>query len=179
MAICHCDLGLHLGTRQAGVDRYDHCAQALLARGPLPKDVGLSVCGPEVISWTIPTACLRDYRQLYGLDGKAQIYDNFGRGGEFFAYRGRDVDLWTEVDCVFGERGTPVTRITVYDFLWNPQAYEPDRSLKLAVRELAGRDPKLYRALWGYINYYNRHRDFSSYPSPVTAEDQLPKINWV
>ena len=70
-------------------------AEALLARGPLPKDMGLSVCGPEVISWTIPTACLKDYRELYGLEGKAQIYDNFGRGGEYFAYHGRDADLWT------------------------------------------------------------------------------------
>jgi len=152
-------------------------AEALLSRGPLPKDIGLSVCGPEVISWTIPTVCLRDYRELYGLEGKAQIYDNFGRGGEYFAYRGREADLWTEVACVFPERGTPVTRITVYDFLWNPEAYDGDRSLKLAVRELAGRDPKLYRALWNYVDYYNRHRDFSCCPSANDVQDQLPKIN--
>lgn len=152
-------------------------AEALLSHGPLPKDMGLSVCGPEVISWTIPTACLKDYRELYGLEGKAQIYDNFGRGGEFFAYRGRDRDLWNEVECIFPERGTPITRITVYDYLWNPEAYDPDRSLRLAVRELAGRDPRLYKALWQYISYYNQHRDFASYPARDEIRQKLPVTN--
>jgi hypothetical protein len=152
-------------------------AEALLAHGPLPKDIGLSVCGPEVISWTIPTRCLTDYRKLYGVEGKAQVYDNFGRGGEYFAYTGRDVDLWQEVECVFPERGTPVTRITVYDYLWNPEAYDPERSLRLAVRELAGRDPQLYRALWEYISYYNRYRDFAGYPAREEVLRRLPKLN--
>jgi hypothetical protein len=135
------------------------------------------VCGPEVISWAIPTQCLKDYRELYGLEGRAQVYDNFGRGGEYFAYSGRDKDLWQEVECVFPERGTPVTRITVYDYLWNPEAYDPARSLKLAVRELAGRDPQLYRALWEYVGYYNRHRDFASYPPREEVIRRLPQIN--
>lgn len=152
-------------------------AEALLSHGPLPKDMGLSVCGPEVISWTIPTACLKDYRELYGLEGKAQIYDNFGRGGEYFACTGRDRDLWTEVDCLFPERGTPVTRITVYDYLWNPEAYDPDRSLKLSVRELADRDPQLYKTLWQYISYYNKNRDFASYPTREEVRRKLPETN--
>jgi hypothetical protein len=152
-------------------------AESLLAHGPLPEDMGLSVCGPEVISWTIPTACLSDYRTLYGLKGKAQIYDNFGRGGEFFAYTGRDPDLYTEVECVFPERGTPVTRITVYDYLWNPEAYDPDRSLKLAVRELSAGDPQLYRTMWDFVSYYNEHRDFADYPPRDTIKRTLPEIN--
>jgi len=152
-------------------------AEALLSHGPLPKDMGLSVCGPEVISWTIPTRCLADYRELYGLEGKAQIYDNFGRGGEYFAYTGRDKDLWQEVECVFPERGTPVTRITVCDYLWNPEAYDPERSLKLAVRELSGRDPGLYRALWEYVSFYNRNRDFAGCPAREEVLRKLPEIN--
>lgn len=152
-------------------------AEALLACGPLPEDMGLSVCGPEVISWTIPTGCLKDFRELYGLEGKAQIYDNFGRGGEYFALTGRDRDLCNEVECLFPERGTPVTRITVYDYLWNPEAYDPGRSLKLAVRELSDRDPRLYKAMWRYVSYYNEHRDFPSCPSQEEVAAKLPEIN--
>jgi len=152
-------------------------AASLLAYGPLPKEMGLSVCGPEVISWTIPTACLRDFRRLYGLEEKAQIYDNFGRGGEYFACTGREADLWTEVACLFPERGTPLTRITVLDYLWNPEAYDPARSLKLAIRELSGRDPRLYRAMWRYVSYYNEHRDPAAYSPREAIVAQLPEIN--
>jgi len=151
--------------------------EGLLRHGPLPPDMGLSVCGLEVISWYIPTACMRDFRELYGLQGKAQIYDNFGRGGEYFAYTGRDPDLYREVECIFPERGTPVTRITVYDYLWNPEAYDPDRALRLAVRELSGGDPQLYQAMWDYVSYYNQHRNFTPCPAPEEAAKKLPQIN--
>lgn len=149
----------------------------LLKHGPLPKDMGLSVCGPEVISWSIPTACMSDFRQLYGFERKAQIYDNFGRGGEFFAFRERDPDLWTEVECLFPERGTPVTRITVYDYLWNPQAYDPERSLKLALRELSNRDPALYKAMLDFVLYYNANRNFPPYVDSAHVKERLPRIN--
>jgi len=139
-------------------------AKSLLAFGPLPEDIGLSVCGPEVLSQVIPTACLREYRELFGLKGRAQIYDNRGRGGDFFPCEGRDPDLWREVSCLFPERGTPVTRITVYDYLWNPEAYDPERSLRLAVRELASREPEVYKALLDYILYYNANRWPTGYP---------------
>ena len=152
-------------------------AEALLARGPLPEDMGLSVCGPQVISWYIPTACLKDYRELFGLKEKAQIYDNFGRGGELFATSGRQENLWLEVGCLFPERGTPVTRITVYDYLWNPAAYDPERSLQLAVRELSGRDPEVYKAMLDFVRYYNEHRNPAPYPSPDDVRASLPGVN--
>ena len=134
-------------------------ARSLLAYGPLPAEMGLSVCGPEVISRTIPTGCLREFREMFGLKAKAQIYDNRGRGGDYFACTGRDPDLWKEVDCLFPERGTPVTRITVYDYLWNPAGYDPNRAFHLAVRELAGRRPEVYAPLLDYLRCYNAGRD--------------------
>jgi hypothetical protein len=120
---------------------------------------------------------MEDYRRLYGLKGKAQIYDNFCRGGEYFAYTGRDRDLWKEVECIFNERGTPVSRITVYDYLWNPEAYDEARSLKLAARELSGRDPALYKAMLDYVTYYNKNRDFATYPSRAEVAARLPEID--
>ncbi|HUT33544.1 MAG TPA: beta-N-acetylglucosaminidase domain-containing protein [Planctomycetota bacterium] len=152
-------------------------AKALLAHGPLPADIGLSVCGPEVISRVIPTACLKEYREVFGLKGKAQIYDNFGRGGDCFAYSGRDPDLWTEVCCIFPERGTPVTRITVYDYLWNPEAYDPKRSLQLAVRELAAGKPEVYAPLLDYVRLYNERRHPSGYVAQAEAAELFRTAN--
>ena len=148
-------------------------ARGLRALGPLPDDMGLSVCGTDVISPTIPTGCLRELRQLFGLKAKAQIYDNRGRGGEYSACRGRDADLWKEVDCLFPERGTPVTRITVYDYLWNPEAYDPDRSLRLAVRELSSRKPEVYKPLLDYILTFNACQRLTSY---VPRKDALARL---
>jgi len=150
-------------------------AKALLAFGPLPSDIGLSVCGPEVISFAVPAACLKEYRELFGLKAKAQIYDNFGRGGDLFAYTGRDPDLWQEVCCIFPERGTPVTRITVYDYLWNPEAYDPKRSLQLAVRELASRTPEIYGPLLDYVLAWNANQRPTDYPPRAEALDRLNK----
>jgi len=152
-------------------------ARSLLAQGPLPEDIGLSVCGPEVLSYVIPTACLREYREIFGLKGKAQIYDNRGRGGDFFPCEGRDPDLWKEVLCLFPERGTPLTRITVYDYLWNPEAYDPKRSLRLAVRELASRRPEVYAPLLDYILYYNANRWPRGYPPREKAVASFRESN--
>jgi len=152
-------------------------AKGLLSHGPLPADIGLSVCGPEVISFAIPTGCLREFRETFGLKARAQIYDNYGRGGQFFAIHGRDPDLWKEVDCIFPERGTPVTRITVYDYLWNPEAYAPGRSLRLAVRELAGRRPDLYKPLLDTILAFNANYRLNDYPARDAAVAHLRKTN--
>lgn len=152
-------------------------ARALLACGPLPDDIGLSVCGPEVISPRIPTGCLAEFRRLFGLKGKAQIYDNAGRGGEYAPCTGRDKDLWTEAPCLFGERGTCVTRITVCDYLWNPEAYDPDRSLHLAVRELAGGAPEVFAPLLDYVDTYNRNRVPPALAPQEAAADHFRRTN--
>ena len=152
-------------------------AKALGACGPLPEDMGLSVCGPEVISRKISTGCLKEFRVLFGLKNKAQIYDNHGRGGDYFACRDRSADLWKEVDCLFPERGTPVTRITVYDYLWNPRAYDPKRSLLLAVRELASGRPEVYAPLRDYILYWNKNRWPGAAMSRKEAVEHFAKTN--
>ena len=145
----------------------------LKAAGGLPEGLGLSFCGQEVISTHIPLGCVERAQETLGFTGhKAQIYDNYPRGGDFWAYRGRDPHLSERVECVFPERGTPVTRITVYDYLWNPAAYDPARSLKLACRELAGRDPARYRALYDYVTTWNGLRDAASF-LPVREARQL------
>ncbi|MDA1139718.1 MAG: beta-N-acetylglucosaminidase domain-containing protein [Planctomycetota bacterium] len=143
--------------------------------GGLPPGMGLSFCGQEVISTKIPLECVTKAQEVLGLTGhKAQIYDNYPRGGDFSAYQDRDPDLWNTVECIFPERGTPISRATVYDYLWNPGAYDPERSLKLACREFAGRRPDAYRALYDYVTTWNRERNAAAFMSNADAGKQLP-----
>ncbi len=151
--------------------------ERIKAAGPIPADVWLFNCGPEVIAWTIPTDCMKAYRELFGFTNKSLIYDNTCRGGELKAFTGRDHDLWKEVEGFFLERGTPVSRITSYDYMWNPEAYDPGRSLMLAVRELSDRDPVLFKAMWDFVSYYNDHRDFPPYTAQEEVRKQLPLIH--
>lgn len=158
-------------THALDIIEYGECLQK---EGGLPPGMGLSFCGQEVISASIPNGCVLKAQETLGLTGhKAQIYDNDPRGGDFSAYRGRDPGLWKSVECIFPERGTPVTRITVYDYLWNPEAYDPARSLKLACRELAGRDPAVYQSLYDYVSTWNRERDAASFLTRSEARKQL------
>lgn len=135
-------------------------AEGIKRAGGLPADMGLSFCGQEVMSERIPLDCVKTYQRLFGLTRqRAQIYDNWSRGGDLLPCAGRDPQLPEAVECLFNERGAGVPRITVYDYLWNPKAYDPERSLKLACRELAGRDPACYKALYDYVTTWNKERD--------------------
>lgn len=142
--------------------------------GGLPVGLGMSFCGQEVIPTNISLGSVELAQKTLGFSGhKAQIYENYSRGGDFFAYHGRDPHLTELVECIFPERGTPVTRITVYDYLWNPVAYNPERSLKLACRELAGRDPARYKALYDYVVAWNSMRDKASFMPMKEARKQM------
>jgi hypothetical protein len=158
-------------------------------RGGLPKDLGLVLTGPDVISETIPAAAITKARRAFGLtDRKALIYDNRGREGDHGPLRGRGPDLLAVADAVFGERGEPLNRLTRLDYAWNPVDYDPDRSHVLACREIVGaasaaalsrfvrEGPRLtaterlllYRAACRLLDPPRR--------APVPATDYLPRI---
>ncbi len=126
--------------------RMEPFAGALREAGGLPRELGLVLTGPEVISDTIDTSGLIAARQAFGLTHtRALLYDNRGREGDWGPLTGRDADLVTEADGVFGERGTPVNRLTRLDWSWNPAGYDPEWSWRRAVLELAG--PSAYGEL--------------------------------
>ncbi|MHC4505995.1 MAG: DOMON domain-containing protein, partial [Planctomycetota bacterium] len=128
--------------------------------GGLPPGMGLSFCGQDPQSFAIPLDVVTTARRLLGLArSKAQIRDANPRDADLEPFDGRDPRLPEEIDCVFIERGNPLTRITFYDCAWNPAAYDPERSLKLACRELAGGDPVVYRTLSDYVAAWRRERD--------------------
>lgn len=121
--------------------RFGAYARALRSAGGVEPDVGLVLTGPEIISDTIDAAGLAAARGQFGsVETAALIYDNLGREGDWGPLAGRDPLLATLCDGVFGERGTPVNRLTRLDWLWNPQAYDAERSWGRAILELAGPD---------------------------------------
>ena len=119
--------------------RFSAFAAAVRNAGGLAEDVGLVVTGPEVISKEIDAGGLAAARRAFGLtETKALVYDNLGRERDWGPLTGRETALARYADGVFGERGTPVNRLTRLDWLWNPAGYDPERSWRRAVLELAG-----------------------------------------
>ena len=120
-------------------DRLEPFASAIRTAGGLDEDVGLVFTGPEVISREIDAEGLATARRAFGAtETRALLYDNLGREGDWGPLTGRDPRLAQICDGVFGERGTPVHRLTRLDWLWNPSGYDPERSWRRAMLELAG-----------------------------------------
>lgn len=139
--------------------------------GGLPGDVGLWWTGHYVFSPMMTEADIHGYQKgFYGTNPitvHGFIYDNHGRADEsgraadYFAMPARDPRIAKHLMGMSNERGTWVNRITSYDFQWNPEVYNPVRSLKLALRELANRDPSYYKVLLDFVTTWEAGR----YPS--------------
>ncbi len=120
-------------------DRFEPFSAALRASGGLPADVGLVLTGPEVVSAEIDAHELDAACGAFGTTStRPLIYDNLGREGDWGPLTGRDAALVAVADAVFGERGTPVNRLTRLDWAWNPRGYDAERSWRRAISELAG-----------------------------------------
>jgi hypothetical protein len=63
----------------------------------------------------------------------------------------KDRQVWQHLYGISAQGAAPIFFIGLADYTWNPEAYDPARSLKLAVRELADRDPAFYRVLYDYV----------------------------
>lgn len=130
-------------------------ARALRGAGGIGEDVGLVVTGPDVISVEIDAAGVAGIRDRFGsVATAALVYDNLGREGDWGPLTGRDPALASLCDAVFGERGTPVNRLTRLDWLWNPADYDAERSWRRAVLELAG--PSGYAPLLAACDAFRR-----------------------
>ena len=130
--------------------RYELFARALQAGDGVPADIGLILCGPEVTSFALPPDDIRRYREAFGLtQTKAIVYDNYLRSNCFRAIDRRPASLSNQLYGVSTETGSASSRITRLDWAWNPGAYDEERSLMLACREIGGLQawPDLYAAV--------------------------------
>jgi hypothetical protein len=151
------------------------------------EDVGLVWTGPEVASPAITAAQAREWGEL--LRREPLVWDNFpvndGRPWRVHLgpLRGRDADLPEAIRGLVSNpmnqpRASMLPIETIADYLWNPVAYDPDRSLKKAVTAQYGDEaPRLLAALMKtYGDYWWDENVFT----PLFAERRyaidLPEI---
>jgi len=157
--------------------RFEAFAAAIRGAGGLEEDVGLVLTGPEVVSDSIDAPGLAAARRAFGLtETKALIYDNLGREGDWGPLAGREARLWQYADGVFGERGTPVNRLTRLDWLWNPEGYDPETSWRRAVLELAG--PQGYERFEAVCRAFRRGASREDAAALVEAFAKTPAGAW-
>jgi hypothetical protein len=142
-------------------------ADEIRAAGGLPKDTGLAWCGPGVFSPRLPVANITGYMEAFGCaETKGIIYDNYSRSsaalgnktgyGDYWPLprAGHSPELAKYLIGVFSENADRLNRITRSDWNWNPEAYDEARSMKLAVREVAG--PAAYKPLLAFLEHLER-----------------------
>ena len=120
------------------VSGYPDYARRLHEAGGIPEDIAMHLCGPQVTSRPLPPDDIADYSRAFKTKLRALIYDNYMRDASFGPVAPRPAELARVIIGIAPERGTATTRATRLDWAWNPEAYDPDRSLLVAVRELAG-----------------------------------------
>jgi len=120
------------------VSDFEDYGRRIRAAGGIPADVGMHLCGPQVTSRAMPPDDIRDYTKAFGVTRRGIIYDNHLRDSSFGPISPRPASLAKVIIGIAPERGTATTRATRLDWAWNPEAYDPERSLLLACRELAG-----------------------------------------
>lgn len=154
-------------------------SKMIVGAGGLPADTGLCWTGPHVFSKVLEPAGMKLYLDSFGVrQTKGLIYDNYARHRDYFPIprQGRSPELVRHLDGVFSENSTRLNRITRCDWNWNPEAYDPERALKLACRETAGRDPVRYRAIYEFIRYYEGNREI---PPKLPRAEKLKLLDEV
>ena len=103
-----------------------------------PKDFAIATNGPQVTSEPIPPDEVAAISRAFGASRPALIVDWHGRDKSFGPIEARQAVLADAAVGIAEGTGTATMRATRLDWGWNPEAYDRDRSLRLACREFAG-----------------------------------------
>jgi len=188
--------GAHLGDGQG-----DYSKPFLQGLASLPARVGIVWTGPAVFSPSITVDDLTATRARLG--GRKLLlrdnypYDDDGRQHDALALRlgplrRRDAGLAGIVSaymaCPMAELGASrLPLLTISDYLNDPEEYDPDASLRRALRRLAGEDPEALAALetqtieWGgWIGERNYRLRDSLNPKTVASalNDPAAVASW-
>jgi len=121
-------------------------------KAKLPEDAGLVYCGVNVLTRNLTVASVREYTDWWHTKvTKPVIYQNMPRNkeGQWEWLLGTgdvgplvhfDKDLPTVLDGFAVENCSDTAMMTCYDYMWNSEDYDPERSFRLACRESAGRE---------------------------------------
>jgi len=131
----------------------------------LPKDVALMWCGPSTPG---PDQKLSELKKVAAQVGANSlwIYTNWPQCGNPYwcenlgPIRNHEFDdnkliKLVTISTQSVPEPLPVSLITLCDQLWNPTAYDPERSLRLAVKEVV--DPESYEAFLALTQYIDRN----------------------
>ncbi len=128
----------------------------------LHSDVYLYWTGPDVESLTISAEQARRYKTLCG--HRILIWDNYPVNDQkptldLGPLRGRGVDLHKEVagyisnPMAYQNKANRIPLLTIADYLWNPQQYDPERSIGQSIAHL-GDTPAKRKALCNLVELY-------------------------
>ena len=114
----------------------------------VPKDVDIFWTGAEICSRVLPTREAKEF--IENTDHKPIYWDNYPVNDcEMYhelhlgAIIGRDKDLYKHCEGIISNvmeyaECSKIPLLTIADFLWNPEGYNPDESLQNAHREILG-----------------------------------------
>lgn len=120
----------------------------------IPADVSMFWTGQEICSRVLT---VRESQELFrSTDHKPLFWDNYPVNDcEMFqemhlgAIQGRDRELYKACEGLISNvmeyaECSKIPLITIADYLWNPENYSPDESLKNAHKEMLGEDAELF-----------------------------------
>ncbi len=120
----------------------------------IPSDVSMFWTGQEICSRVLT---VRESQELFrSTDHKPLFWDNYPVNDcEMFqemhlgAIQGRDKELYKACEGLISNvmeyaECSKIPLMTIADYLWNPESYNPDESLKNAHKEMLGEDAELF-----------------------------------
>lgn len=127
----------------------------------LASDVIVQWTGEEVVSPRVTAADARAAREVFG--HPVLLWDNYPVNDYatdrllLGPYTGRDEGLPREVEGIVANPmiqpyASKIALGTVADYTWNPRAYDPAASWSASIRELAGGDRQVQRALRAFAD---------------------------
>lgn len=113
--------------------------------------------GLEVFSGHFPAKGAEAYREALGAKAKLMMYDCQCLRRRLRTPDYRDKDVYKHLLGISAQGASPIFFIGLADYTWNPEQYDHERALKLAIRELADGDPETYKRLYEHIAYLNEN----------------------
>lgn len=137
-------------------------------KGRVNSDVALFWAGKGCPGKDIDAAYVNEVLKLYGFE-KMWHYMNWPQCGNPYYTENYgplvnhdmgnpDIMKLVTVSTTTYQMALPTSFITVCDYLWNPEAYNPETSFRLAVKEMV--PPEAYRAFYDLLKYLSDSSGF-------------------
>ena len=153
----------------------------------IPADVDLFWTGAEICSRVIT---VREANELTNATNHRPLYwDNFPVNDcEMFqemhlgALIGRDKELYKHCEGIISNvmefaECSKIPLMTIADYLWNPLAYNPEKSLENAHNEMLGDKAKLFSYFADHLNVSCLTKESSSYMGQVLSDVSFLEAN--